>query len=121
MDNQKFEIILDRLLKLSEEGLLNWKTTASPKTYLISLKDSSISITNFDLGIEFDFRNERGLTVETYSIYNIGEVIDRASEIENILFGKADKLYDLARRKALNADETIDRILEQLNPGSIAA
>ena len=121
MDNKKFETILDRLLKLSEEGLLNWKTTASPKTYLISLKGSSVSITNFELGIEFDFRNERGQSVETYSTYNVGEVVDRASDVENMLFGKANKLYDLAKRKALNADETIDRILEQLNPESIAA
>ena len=34
---------------------------------------------------------------------------------------KAKHLFNLARSKALNSDETIDLILEQLNPDSIAA
>ena len=34
---------------------------------------------------------------------------------------KHRELYDLARRKALNSDDTIDKIIKQLNPESLAA
>ena len=52
---------------------------------------------------ELQFRNEKGEIVET--------VFDRNLE----------RLFKLARKKALNSDKTIDRILEQLSPESTAA
>lgn len=110
MDNQKFEAILDRLIDLSESGQLNWKSTAGSATYLLVLKDSSISISGHSPYIFIEFRNEKGVVVE--------KIVLGSSEK---FYEKADKLFDLARRKALNADETIDRILEQLNTDSIAA
>jgi hypothetical protein len=61
--------------------------------------------------IRLEFRNERGSVVEEVKVYE--------TELEK--YKKVDALFDLARRKATNADETIDRILEQLNKGSIAA
>jgi hypothetical protein len=115
MDNQKFEIILKRLLELSEEDKLNWKTTAGPEKYLLALNDSSITIDFIDyigdLCITFQFKNEKGETVEAVDV----------NKSEKEIFHKARTLHDLARRKALNSDKTIDRILEQLNPDSIAA
>ena len=110
MDNRKFEIILHSLIKRSEEDSLNWKTTASSSTYLLALKGSSISIMYVDGRIIVDFRNEKGEVVESIMLRPSDE-----------LYLKAEELYVLARRKALKADETIDRILEQLNTGSIAA
>lgn len=110
MDNQKFNLILDSLLTRSEQNQLNWKTTGDQLTFLLALKDSSISIFNETGLIRFEFRNERGEKVEEHLLlYSDHD------------FEKAQKLYDLARRKALNSDETIDRIIEQLNPDSIAA
>jgi len=112
MDNQKFEIILDSLLRGSDRGNLEWKPTAVSGVYLLALKDSSISIAKFVEGlIRLEFRNERGSVVEEVKVYE--------TELEK--HKKVDALFDLARRKATNADETIDRILEQLNKGSIAA
>lgn len=111
MDKQKFETILDRLLNLSEEEKLNWKTTASRETYLLVLDDSSIILSTVGLGsITFRFNNEKGETVESHSVRANGENYERCA-----------KLFDLVRRKALNSDKTIDRILKQLEPDSIAA
>ncbi len=111
MDNQKIELILDSLLRQSKEGKLDWKNTASSQTYLLVLKDSSITIWDASVAIVFNFRDEKGNTVDEIRIF-------KGSDAR---FEKADKLFDLARRKATNADETIDRILEQLNSGSITA
>lgn len=111
MDNQKFALILDSLLKRSEEGNLEWIRTASEYAFLLSLKDSSISIAKYSgTIITLNFRDEKGNVVEGMNLHS-----------SDSRFSKADKLFDLARRKATNADKTIDRILEQLNPGSIAA
>jgi len=111
MDNQKIEAILDSLLKLSEERKLDWKRTANDSTYLLTLEDSSISITNFtNVMIQLNFRDDKGISVE-----------ERTFMASNPLFEKSMKLYELSRRKATNADATLDRILEQLNSGKIAA
>ncbi len=113
MDKQKFETILDRLLKLSEEDKLNWKATANPNKYLLTLNDSSIVIDHtgpIKPAIKFEFKNEKGETVEIISV-------DQKMENYHISL----KLYDLIYRKTLDPDKTIDRILKQLEPDSIAA
>lgn len=112
MDNQKFEAILNRLLELSEEEKLNWKSTGNSYKYLLTLNDSSITISSLvESIVAFEFKNEKGETVESMTITRIDEK----------LFNKSIELYDLVRRKALNSDKTIDRILEQLSPDSITA
>jgi hypothetical protein len=116
MDSEKFKTILARLIELGDKGELDWKPTGVEYTYLLTLKDSSISISpefSEDLGSSmyaFQFRNERGDVVEnTY----VGE--------DDADYGSAEYIYELARRKALNSDATIDRIIEQLKPDSLAA
>lgn len=113
MDNQKIEAILDSLLKLSEERKLDWKKTANDSTYLLTLEDSSVSIANLanaNTIVQLKFRDEKGISIEE-------QMLNRSDP----LFEKSLKLYELARRKATNADATLDRILEQLNSGKIAA
>lgn len=113
MDENKFEVILNSLLKRTQNNELNWKTTANSNTYLLVLTDSSITIQNIgDIVIEFRFRNEKGETVESKTV--------RTSNEENS--SKAYELYYSARRRALNSsDETINKIIKQLNPESFAA
>ena len=116
MDKQKFHVILERLTDLSEKSQLGWKTTGNTDKFLLVLKESSISISGTfvaDSGlINIEFRNEKGEPVEKVEIWST----DNEESFE-----RARILYDLAKRKALNSDETIDRILEQLNPKLIAA
>ena len=110
MDKQKLQILLDSLLNRSVKGELNWKTTGNPYTYLLTLKDSSISVSKESATVELALRNERG------------EVIERTEIIWNDeLHQKASKLFDLSRAKARNEGDLIDRVIEQLKPDSIAA
>ena len=116
MDKQKFYAIIERLNELSEKSQLKWQTTGNTNKFLLALKDSSISIggTFFaDTGlINVEFRNEKGEVVEKVEILSTE---DKES------FKRIKILYELARRKALNSDETIDRILEQLDPKLVTA
>jgi len=116
MNKDKFNLILNRLLELTETEQLDWKTTGNPATFLLALEGSAISINAYfgseDSTITFEFRNERGEIVESFPV--------QLREDKNS-FEKASKLYQLANGKAVNSDKTLDRILEQLNTGSIAA
>jgi len=119
MDNQKFNLILDRLLEKTEGDKLEWEKTANRYTFLVVLEDSSISISlNFDDAIEFlnptkfytfDFRNGNGDIVESVDISKFSGTDKTTKEFE-----KAEKIFNLARSKSLRVDQTVDRILEQL-------
>lgn len=112
MDNQKFNLILDKLLERTEEEKLEWKATANDNTFLVVLKDSSISVSydfdefgNFEY-YTFNFRNENGETIASVSLKN-----DEDDEKE---FEKAQKIFNLARQHSFMNNKTVDRILEQL-------
>ncbi len=117
MERKKFEVILDRLLEKSMGGSLRWKSTSDPESFLLVLKDSSISVSH-ELGfdgevdreeeyVNFDFRNKDGEIVQTESVARIGKKADP-------MFEKAVRIYSSARNEALRIDETVDRIIEQL-------
>lgn len=116
MDDQKIELLLDRLTHQTEKGLLNWKTTGSEDTFLLVLKDSSISIsTEFSdelsmFSYVLQFRNKNGEIVENTYIFE-----------ETPYYKDAEWLYELVRRQGLNSDGLIDSILEQLNSDQVAA
>ena len=116
MDKDKFNLILNRLLELTKKKQLDWKTTGNPATFLLALEGSAISINAFfgseDSTITFEFRNERGEIVESFSV-QLKE--DKDS------FEKASKIYQMANNKALNSDEVLNHILKQLSSDSIAA
>lgn len=108
MNGEKIPILVDSLLARSQEGELEWKTTSNPLTYLLTLKDSSIAITKDITHIELVFRNEKGEVVRTVVIHTGTDSF----------YKKAAELFDLARKKATNSDDIIDRILKQLDPKS---
>lgn len=116
MDDKKFEIILDSLLNRTLSDELNWKSTASSSKYLLVLNDSSIVIdrdkeSSGGFIFVFEFKNEKGETVESVDV----------AFSANMRFSKASSLYDLAKQKALNSNDTIDKIIKQLSPESLAA
>lgn len=118
MDEKKFDLILDKLLEKTEAEKLAWKTTADKDTFLVALKDSSISLSqNIDHITDyikpkfftFDFRNENGEIAESV---NVTQDFDEESRGEN--FNKAERIYDIVRSQTLKIDQTVDRIIEQL-------
>jgi hypothetical protein len=108
--NEKFNLILDKLLQRTEEGKVEWKATADKNTLLAILKDSSISIQSghdeYEAGeyYVFDFRNENGEIDASFSVTEL--------DVDNLK--KARKVVHLARESSFTKNKTIDRILEQL-------
>ena len=100
MDDQKIDLILDRLVEQTESGKLNWKTTSDKDTYLLALRDSSISLARIhSAGFICRFRNSNGDVIEEVVVVN---GLSR--------FQKLKKLFDTIN----GTDRTIDSILEQL-------
>lgn len=116
MDNQKFNLILDKLLERTEEGKLEWKATSNENIFLVVLKDSSISISyEFDeySGSQyytFNFRDENGEAVASMSLKKSPIESDKDGKE----FEKAQKIFDLARQHSFINNKIVDRILEQL-------
>lgn len=119
MDDQKFKLILEKIMERTKEGKLEWKTTANRNTFLTVLQDSSISVSyeteriedfigNEDIYI-FDFRNENGEIVESIIVTRHNKAGESVEEFE-----KAEIIYKIARNQSLKVDKTVDRILEQL-------
>ncbi|MGC2238436.1 MAG: hypothetical protein WA584_19940 [Pyrinomonadaceae bacterium] len=117
MDNQKFNLVLDKILERTNQGRLEWETTANRNTFLAVLQDSAISIAqNFDDYdgdlpeceiYTFDFRNENGEIVESIDVYDADEELNS--------FEKAKKIFELAKQQqSSKTDKTLDHILEQL-------
>ena len=114
MNNQKFNLVLDRLLDRTIEGKLEWEKTANRNTFLAVLQESTIAISqDFEADAEFpsvsytfDFRNENGEIVESIDVFDSVE--------EREIFEKANQIFDLARQQSSTVDKTLDHILEQL-------
>ena len=116
MDNQKFNLFLDKLLEKTENKKLEWEKTADRDTFLVVLKDSAVSIRqdfNENFGFDeiinkwsytFDFRDENGNVIESVT----------ASKSDESQLKKAERIFEIARQQSLKSDQTIDRILEQI-------
>lgn len=117
MDDQKFNLVLDKLIEKTNEGKLEWETTANRNTFLAVLQDSAISINHTNQSANdffdeynvytFDFRNENGDVVESVAVTDV-------TEEDSEKYEKASQIFELARRQSLKIDKTIDHILEQL-------
>jgi hypothetical protein len=109
------EILLVRsIYEKSELGVLDWERTAIDDVFQVSFSASSIEIAGNETG-EFDqqvFRlniyNERGDIIKSFPEDELYRDFENG---HNYL----EKIYTLARSKALKIDEAIDNILEDLN------
>lgn len=97
--------LLDTILRKTQEGKLEWKEF-SREAYIAQLDPNSIIIDRSGSEIFLRFANENGQTLETIRTIdapNVGAV----TALRN--------LYDLARRKALQVDETLLNIKRDLD------
>ena len=104
MDNQKIDLILDKLIEQTESGKLNWKDTSNEDTYLLTLKDSSISLRKLSpIAFICEFRNANGEIVESVTNWSSDS---NPQQLE--------QLFNVINRKSLRTEKIIDNILEQL-------
>ena len=112
MDKQKFNQILEKLLERTEEGKLEWETTVNRDTFLAALKDTAVSLTQFnDNYYLFGFRNEMGEVIDKFIV---AKLEPPAPDVNVEELEKARRIFTLAHQQSLKDKQIADRILEQL-------
>jgi hypothetical protein len=112
----KIEIIVARLLRMTKQRLLDWEAGGgwnSKGTYAISLPGYSATISSEDSdGLQpfhlqlFDSQGQ------PFEVISSERNVDGEWDQRSIALAE---LYDAARRRALNTDVALDGFLEQLN------
>lgn len=115
IDDQKFNLILDKLLEKTEQGKLQWERTAAKNTFLIVLEDGSISISH-TISDKHSFEEMLNGGIYTLNIRDqtghIAESVEISKSNKNsVAVEKTSKVFQLAKHQV---NETVDRILEQL-------
>jgi hypothetical protein len=119
MVSEKMVEIVKRLVKLTQEGRLNWAEEPNSGSY-------AIAFANFSLSISSDFSGlgsrEDSVVIRIYNAE--GEVIEAVSDEEfpEDTFKREQKtpyrmlyeLYQNARRNAIGIDTALDAILAEL-------
>ena len=102
----KTEEILEKLHQLSGEGKITWRPTMNQSTFLAVLGNSSALISKDGSNYNLRLLNSSG--------NEIGRVSPAAStSLET--HPRMERLYESARRQALNVDAELENVLVELN------
>ena len=116
---EKITNLIDLLLEKTLEGKVSWESTANNETFLSSLGLYGISIRRtvpqtVTRGIAF-FGDSRPIYIVSF-LDEEGKLFD--SKVENSAsstgYEKLEELFTLARRSAHNVEESLDRLLQEL-------
>jgi len=98
MDNIMIDNLFMKVLELSKKRKINWESTQGT-SFKAQLKNFVIFIMHSSGMFTFIIMNDNGNEIGRISNYE-----------SNILRDELDKMYDLAKRKALKIDESLNEI-----------
>ena len=104
--------ILEEIIRLTKEGRLTWDMVRVPRetgAVRVSLASGEVEL-NRSVGadaatLDIKIRNEDGHPIYAFTLGSLGR---------ESLFGELDETYDAARRQALRAQDTLERMREEL-------
>ncbi|MDM8544037.1 hypothetical protein QUF90_23420 [Desulfococcaceae bacterium HSG9] len=110
LSDDKIEKLIEALNNKTKKQMINWEETVERGVYLAALTNSGVRIscriqTDETAGEEF---HEHILTV----LNGHGMLVDEIKTVDNY---KMKELYENARRMAMNADNVIENMLNELN------
>ena len=127
MDEKKYLKMIVTLVEKTKAGKIPWKKTGSSDAFVTPInKYYSISVTQSEwddnTSYHIKLQDREGDLIESISSYDLNlwnanqpEPLFKESGREII-----EKLFNMARRKALGVDQAVESILEQLESGEIA-
>jgi hypothetical protein len=118
---EKHATVVDRLLRKTQAGDLDWKAAADDDTFQVSFRDSSLRIQETRVNrrgqstVDYiiSLINAEGAVVETFSGVQLDEAF--GDSFSETWFFKTKELHELARRTALGSDKILNEILEELD------
>ncbi len=115
--------ILDGLIQQTTEGKLAWTPTVADDRYVTSIDTISVVISQLGggarLGImsgryQLEILNDQGFTVEVLQTSDGFGVNQDDKYATDKQAGQMSRLYALARRSALNAEATLEKLARAL-------
>ena len=95
--------IVDRLLKKTTSRDLEWEKTANLGVFQVALTDYTVLIEHIEAGMYI-------LTI----VDGDGIVIEHVRPVDLAIGSELSQIYDGARRTALNVEEALNDLLEEL-------
>lgn len=110
--HNKNQQLIGRLVEKTEAGEINWSSTSRPMQYTLSMTTNQIMIERTaNMGIvkyRFSILDAKGDNVDSM-------LLQYSNSIDTPDATLLKKLYETAHRNANHIDETIDRLLDELN------
>lgn len=111
MKDSKISLLIDRVIDKTEQGKIEWKKGVAQNSFVYNMEETSIIVYTTGEGFErffiFGVLDETGAAIETIR--------------EKIIFlpdkdaSPVNYLFQIARRKALKVDETVNNILTHID------
>lgn len=102
--------VLTKLLERTDEGRVNWKTTADERTFLAAFGNASVTIRGYTDGRPtLSILNNAGVEIET---------LDGDEPSGREWHQELNELYQKARRVALGVDSQLDDLMRALETGA---
>jgi hypothetical protein len=116
--------LIKRLAKFVDDGAGDWQPTEVPGTFRLATKSGSLKI-HLESGDEgeapdvtFSIYNERGRLVDQFNDRDLTRSLARPSNSES-WYQMARRVFDHSRRKAMNAEEIITKMIADLDDDDI--
>lgn len=101
--NENVTLLIRRLLEKTAKGEICWEEHSPSGSFVVHFPRSSVTISEqIDGGKKLEIFNGAGALVEEVESAQPGDLLE------------LDEIHRLARRQALNADETIQQLLNEL-------
>lgn len=113
MNSEKAAILVNTLLRRTEEHKINWTSTSSERAFEASFSNRTLRVNERwdpDDSTHYYFLelvNEQGEVVDTIWPYEIRRTLREAKEA-------IASIYSLARDQALGIDDAADELLEEM-------
>lgn len=121
MSLEKYGNLVERLLRKTRDGSLEWKTSVQEGRYQISFKDNAVRIRaredEENPMVFLELINDEGVVAETINDEELDSSIPRD---KHFWYKEMATLYGLARRSALGSDKILDEILNDLDEDGAA-
>lgn len=119
MSLEKHGKLIERLLKKTLDGTLEWKASFSEGRYQISFRDNTVRLYQTEDDryegnpmIYLELINDEGVVAETINDEELDSGLPRG---QHFWFKQMVTLFELSRRSALQSEKILDEILTDLD------
>lgn len=110
MDNAKLGAVVQRLIDRTRKNEVDWQSTEKRDTFQAAFANASIRLSKPNAALlQIDVYNEEGTLIDSATDE------DLVAYISNGAFTEMKEMFNLARRRAMGVDDTLNALLSELD------